>query len=800
MKSLSSVLYLYKDEYFFLRQFFEECFNELTRKKNENKTQYCKRLKNIYPIAFENVVKRNREVEILENLKNSLARLFPMIFPGFYTCDIDIDCKNYEKLFENNFLSRLKIELYRVNETEYYSSFSDYLFVEGAVLLRKIIEKKISENSGNNEVSKRKELLERFSQFFKITVDCPYGVYLKIYCIKQVEIISIEEPQIIPCEDKIASFFIDKPKALCSLGLMYYYGDFVEQDYLKAFSCFELAAEKGIEYARKCLSVMYYYGEGVEKNYLKAKELYYKVTRDDELLKLLKKIFPDHLGENDLENAVDKNDTEAQIRVGDFFCERGRKQDYLKAYEWYIKAAEQGNSEAQNKLGIMYVSGKGVQQDYSKAYEWYIKAANQGNSNAKCNLGLLYKNKNFIHHDYLKAKEWLESAANADNSFSQNCIANMYLDGEGVEKNYKIALEWAEKTVKCHDKKSINFLLFIKNLMIPIMAAAKDNSVDIAKKLIDSGIDVNMTYKQEMTALMVAAQFNSVDVAKLLIANGAEIDAANEEGKTALVFVAQYNSLDVAKLLIKKGANINAELCPFGKLTILSLAVKNKSIDIVKLLVEKDEKIKNEALIFAAKYNSAKIAEFLIETGANMTGALTEAVKANSLAVLKLLIEAGAYCGKTALKTAISRGYVHIAKILLDAGADEITDAGCVNTLNNNEHWKKSNIQFEFHPKDENVFKRLFILVGEAHRFFYLKNIDEPVLNVWHIRSFSMDSNLKACIFASTCYREYMMKGLYKVKLEIPGCQKYENYSLEQVNQNINDIKQHILEELSNQK
>ncbi|KAI8594683.1 hypothetical protein EDD21DRAFT_421428 [Dissophora ornata] len=35
----------------------------------------------------------------------------------------------------------------------------------------------------------------------------------------------------------------------------------------------------------------------------------------------------------------------------------------------------------------MYFNGEGVPQDYSKAMEWYLKAANQGHASAQPNLG-----------------------------------------------------------------------------------------------------------------------------------------------------------------------------------------------------------------------------------------------------------------------------------------------------------------------------------------------------------------------------------------------------------------------------
>jgi TPR repeat protein len=45
---------------------------------------------------------------------------------------------------------------------------------------------------------------------------------------------------------------------------------------------------------------------------------------------------------------------------------------------WYQKAAKQGHAEAQYRLGVAYVYGKGVPQDYAEAVRWYRKAADQG--------------------------------------------------------------------------------------------------------------------------------------------------------------------------------------------------------------------------------------------------------------------------------------------------------------------------------------------------------------------------------------------------------------------------------------
>ena len=56
------------------------------------------------------------------------------------------------------------------------------------------------------------------------------------------------------------------------------------------------------------------------------------------------------------------------------------QKDFKKAIYWYEKAANQGDLDAMNYLGLMYKKGYGVNQNYTKASEWYKKACQKGNS------------------------------------------------------------------------------------------------------------------------------------------------------------------------------------------------------------------------------------------------------------------------------------------------------------------------------------------------------------------------------------------------------------------------------------
>ena len=57
---------------------------------------------------------------------------------------------------------------------------------------------------------------------------------------------------------------------------------------------------------------------------------------------------------------------------------RGVRQNDAEAFRWFRKAAEQGDADAQNILGDMYLRGFGVREDRALAQEWFGKACQNG--------------------------------------------------------------------------------------------------------------------------------------------------------------------------------------------------------------------------------------------------------------------------------------------------------------------------------------------------------------------------------------------------------------------------------------
>ena len=106
------------------------------------------------------------------------------------------------------------------------------------------------------------------------------------------------------------------------------------------------------------------------------------------------------------------------------------------------KAAEQGDAEAQNELGFIYVAGKGVPQDFGEALRWYGLSANQGHVEAQFNLGLMYDYGKGVGGDYREAAVWYRKAANQGAADAQLHLGFKYANGQGVPKDWVKAYGW----------------------------------------------------------------------------------------------------------------------------------------------------------------------------------------------------------------------------------------------------------------------------------------------------------------------------------------------------------------------
>jgi TPR repeat protein len=95
-------------------------------------------------------------------------------------------------------------------------------------------------------------------------------------------------------------------------------------------------------------------------------------------------VFPLNTTEKALEDAK-QGDPNDQFYLGNMYCKGSFfvDQNLPEAAKWFLKAAKQGNADAQSKIGAMYIVGIGVEMNKIKGYEWSRKAAAQGHQGAQ---------------------------------------------------------------------------------------------------------------------------------------------------------------------------------------------------------------------------------------------------------------------------------------------------------------------------------------------------------------------------------------------------------------------------------
>ena len=142
-----------------------------------------------------------------------------------------------------------------------------------------------------------------------------------------------------------------------SLGLMCKEGLATLQNDYEAFDWFTKAAEQGHADAQNNLGLIYRDGK-------ETPEVVYMILHDYELTETIPS---DHDYEELFRDfGLDSPETFDYLDVAKALSEK-KGIDYNKAIDWFNKAAEQGHSDAQYELAIMYKKGEGVDQNHTKA-------------------------------------------------------------------------------------------------------------------------------------------------------------------------------------------------------------------------------------------------------------------------------------------------------------------------------------------------------------------------------------------------------------------------------------------------
>jgi len=173
-------------------------------------------------------------------------------------------------------------------------------------------------------------------------------------------------------------------------------------DYAMALREWRPLAEQGNATAQFNLGNMYIIGLGVPLDYAQAHMWYNLATsryppsgdRDTAVKNrdlLAKKMTPAQISEAQKLAREWKPRVSGPVVAGfDEGVAAANSGDFETAYRVFLPLALAGDVAAQNSLGIMYFSGRGVRQDYAKAMKWYKKAAKQGYTKSQHNLGFMY--------------------------------------------------------------------------------------------------------------------------------------------------------------------------------------------------------------------------------------------------------------------------------------------------------------------------------------------------------------------------------------------------------------------------
>ena len=116
--------------------------------------------------------------------------------------------------------------------------------------------------------------------------------------------------------------------------------------------------------------------------------------------------------------------------------------DFATASREWRPLAEKGNAKAQNAIGVMYATGKGVPQDYTEAIKWYRKAAEGGYLASMRNLGGMYARGEGVRQDFGEAVRWYRAAAERGDHSARHKIARYCAEGKGVAQDDVQAYTW----------------------------------------------------------------------------------------------------------------------------------------------------------------------------------------------------------------------------------------------------------------------------------------------------------------------------------------------------------------------
>ncbi len=152
-----------------------------------------------------------------------------------------------------------------------------------------------------------------------------------------------------------------------------------------------------------------------------------------------------------LEAKAINGDRVSAYKLGLLFSQ-GKKvaPDYMTAFEWFERAANQGYIRGMLKVAEMYLEGQGVPQNLEQALIWNKKAARNNSSEAMLKVAKIYTSRK----ETAQAAQWFKKAAIKGKAEAMRELGSLYYKGEGVHFDLEQAFAWLELAVQKKDSQA----------------------------------------------------------------------------------------------------------------------------------------------------------------------------------------------------------------------------------------------------------------------------------------------------------------------------------------------------------
>lgn len=153
--------------------------------------------------------------------------------------------------------------------------------------------------------------------------------------------------------------------------------------------------------------------------------------------------------------AKEKN-PDAMLRLAQIYS-NGKiiKRSISKSHDLLLEASKLNHNQSTYFLGKLYLSKKTQYYNLTKAYNSFVKAANNNYAPAQNMVGQFLVNGIIVKKDYKMAVRYFERASKQELIDAQCNLAFMYASGKGVFPNFGRAHQFAKKGVSLGNKRCI---------------------------------------------------------------------------------------------------------------------------------------------------------------------------------------------------------------------------------------------------------------------------------------------------------------------------------------------------------